>query len=493
MSDERPVAPKIEETKVPGFLRDAEADAVVGAAAVPGAAGAGAAGEPDQAMRTRVRRTSDGGLPAIFMIDALALLLVAAVGTASWTLIGSTHPSPIVAQASPTRDETAAATQTAGVPGGSSSTAPSASPVVSLAVGDGKWARSESLPRAIWGSGGVLLADGRFMVLGGAAGASSTNASSAVSIYDPATGHWVSATSMLQARAYPTAALLRDGSVLVAGGVRNGQPLDTAERYFPSNGTWVAAGRLNLPRAQGTITVLGDGRALAVGGGIEGNPNWTSTASAELYDPVRNSWKLTEPMAVPRSFHSATLMPDGEVLVTGGGTTWYGERGGVTAGSEAFNPRTNSWRQVASMSIPRYAHQAVLLSDGRLLVSGGWSATKNSDLSKASAETYDPAADVWTATGSMADARADFVMVGLPDGRVLAAGGIDRRYRVLDSAELFDPVTGDWQITGKLPVAIWWPASAVFPDGRVLFAGGATDVVGSGRTATCEIYTAPPR
>jgi N-acetylneuraminic acid mutarotase len=325
-------------------------------------------------------------------------------------------------------------------------------------------------------------------VIGGATGSSSNDATAAVYIYDPATDHWTAATQMLQPRAYPMVVRLADGSVLVAGGSRNGQPLDTAERYNPSNGTWVAAGRLNLPRTQGSLVLLQDGRALATGGGIEGSPGWSSTASVELFDPTKGVWTIGPPMSVPRARHTATLLPSGDVLVTGGATTFHGNAGSVTASAQIFSPRTNTWRPAASMSIPRYVHQAALLANGRVLVAGGWSATSNSDVSKASVEIYDPVANRWAAAGPLVTARAEFVMVRLPDGRLLAVAGVDRSYHVMDSAELFDPGSGTWQLTGKLAEAKMWPAAVVLADGRVLIAGGATDVGANHRTVICELY-----
>jgi N-acetylneuraminic acid mutarotase len=145
------------------------------------------------------------------------------------------------------------------------------------------------------------------------------------------------------------------------------------------------------------------------------------------------------------------------------------------------------------MSIPRYVHEAALLADGRVFVAGGWSAMTNDDVSKASTEIYDPAANRWAAGSPLVTARAEFVMVRLLDGRLLAVAGVDRSYRPLDSAELFDPAVGKWQTTGKLAEAKAWPAVAVLADGRVLLAGGATDVSAYHRTAVCEIYAAPPR
>ena len=145
------------------------------------------------------------------------------------------------------------------------------------------------------------------------------------------------------------------------------------------------------------------------------------------------------------------------VLVAGGATTYFGQTGLVTAAAEIFNPTSNSWRPAASMSKPRYVHGAALLTDGRVLVAGGWYSTSNKDPSHETAEIYDPAANRWTATGSMTKARAEYGLVSLPDGRVLAAGGVDPAYKVQASSELYDPTTGVWTSTGNLGVGRMWP------------------------------------
>ena len=446
----------------------------------------GHTGDSSRAGRSRVKRSPENGPLPILLIDALALLLVVATAPAAWLWIDSSGPGPALALARPSQAADQGPVLVSNGPslpatdqlGSSSKPAP----------GDGSWSRAESLPRGLWGTGSALLGDGRFMVVGGAAGASSNDATASVYLYDPASDHWSAATQMLQPRAYPMVVRLADGSVLVAGGSRNGQPLDTAERYNPSNGTWVAAGRLNVPRAQGNLILLQDGRALATGGGIEGSPGWGSTASVELFDPTKGVWTVGPPMSVPRARHTATLLPDGDVLVAGGATTYHGDVGSVTASAEIYSPRTNSWRAAAPMSIPRYVHQAALLADGRILVAGGWSATSNTDASKASVEIYDPVANRWAAAGSLVTARAEFVMVRLLDGRLLAVAGVDRSYHLMDSAETYDPAIGTWHLTGKLAEAKMWPAAAVLPDGRVLLAGGATDVNAYHRTVVCEVF-----
>ena len=83
-------------------------------------------------------------------------------------------------------------------------------------------------------------------------------------------------------------------------------------------------------------------------------------------------------------------------------------------------------------------------------------------------------------------------LVALPDGRILAAGGIDPTYRVQAAVEFYDPATGLWQATGKLSSGTMGAAIQVLPDGRTLIAGGALDALASKVTGVCEIYSPPP-
>jgi len=97
------------------------------------------------------------------------------------------------------------------------------------------------------------------------------------------------------------------------------------------------------------------------------------------------------------------------------------------------------------MSVPRVSHDAVLLQNGQVLVVGGYNSSPGY---LASAELYNPATGIWTATGSMTTGRASFLMVLLPNGQVLAAGGDG----FLTSAELYNPVTGTWTVTGSMTI-----------------------------------------
>ncbi len=120
-----------------------------------------------------------------------------------------------------------------------------------------------------------------------------------------------------------------------------------------------------------------------------------------------------------RASHSATLLPNGNVVVIGGM-----ERNGVFFDSaEIFNPETNKFTLSKSkMNMVRVSHTATLLSDGKILILGGWS---NRDAPEAAAEIYDPQTDSFALVGNMARKRAGHTVTLLEDGKVLIAGGYD--------------------------------------------------------------------
>lgn len=436
------------------------------------------------------------GVAAILAIDAVVLALVLATAPAAFVWLGSSRPSPLAVgspgqSASPSPGPSSAGAGGATATPSQPSPSPTPVPTAKIVYGDGTWAHLPAMPRSLWGAGDAVLADGRVLVVGGSSGPSSTRALATVEIFDPGSNAWSTAASMLQARAYPATVTLADGSVLVVGGSRGGVPLGSAERYFPDSGTWVSAGSMNAPRTQARATVMRDGRVLVTGGGTEGAPGYRSTAAAEIFDPATGTWTPTAPMLSARAFHTATLLPDGEVLVTGGASIYHGSRGKVASTAEIYDPKSATWRSAARMSVARYHHTAAPLADGRVLVAGGWALTTNSDPSLATAQIYDPIANTWTATGSMATGRARGRMAALPDGRVLVVAGVDPAYRVMATAEIWDPSSGRWQLTGRLGTAVMWPALAVLTDGRVLLAGGALDVAAAHATAASAIFTPP--
>ena len=145
------------------------------------------------------------------------------------------------------------------------------------------------------------------------------------------------------------------------------------------------AGTMTYPRSGQTATLLPDGLVLIVGG----YDNGLILASAELYDPATGIFRPTGSLANARSDHSATLLPDGQVLVAGG------QDGTNTA--ELYDPRSGAFRPTGSMTTERLFQSSTLLPDGRVLVAGG--------AQNASVELYDPKSGVFTATGSMGTFR----------------------------------------------------------------------------------------
>ncbi|HEX8822383.1 MAG TPA: kelch repeat-containing protein [Archangium sp.] len=181
-----------------------------------------------------------------------------------------------------------------------------------------------------------------------------------------------------------------------------------------------------LPRRYHTATLLADGRVLAVGGLGSASPGLPSTVlrSAELYDPATGSWTSPSTLVpgTPRMDHTATRLADGRVLVVGGfGAPQPGQPNQTLATAELYDPATGSWRPTGGMALPRRYHSATLLADGRVLVAGGHDGTS----ALASAELYDPTTGTWTVTSCASLDRRYHTATRLPDGRVLVTGGID--------------------------------------------------------------------
>jgi len=284
--------------------------------------------------------------------------------------------------------------------------------------------------------------------------------SSAAELFDPSSESWIATGEMIEARWGHTVTLLPDGKVLVAGGyVNSSDPLASAELYDSVSGRWTATGNMNQGRGGHTATLLPDGPVLVVGGGaedtlLEGGPR---SATAELYDPGSGEWTATGSMTEARKGFTATLLPNGRVLVAGGGAN-YRE-------AELYDPTSEEWTATGSMAEGRFGHTATLLPDGTVLVTGGCACSDPGALT--SAELYDPSSGQWTATGTMGTARIFHTASLLADGTVLVVNDGLSGDRTA-SAELYHPTSGQWTVTTS-------PAGArtatLLHDGRVLVTG----------------------
>ncbi len=301
-------------------------------------------------------------------------------------------------------------------------------------------------------NGQVLAAGGFFSQLGYPFGILAS-----AELYNPATGAWTKTGSMANARSGHTATLLPNGQVLVAGGNGDAGTLTNCELYDPSTGTWSATGGMNVPRAFHVATLLPNGLALAAGGDTN-NPS-----TSELYDPATRTWTITtNPMITNCFLSTATLLPNGQVLVAGG---YRSNVPGAISNAELFDPATQTWTASATpLNMARGEHTAILLPDGLVLVAGGYS---NSEYVGAvsSAETYNPATGIWTLTNQMSSPRGDFTATTLTNGDVLVAGGYADLGTFLAATELYGPNSTTLNLNGTMlePSGAFQLGFAAFP------------------------------
>jgi galactose oxidase-like protein/Kelch motif protein len=311
----------------------------------------------------------------------------------------------------------------------------------------GQWSPTGNLITPRDSHSAVRLANGKVLVAGGmrkpAAGiAYRDRFLTSVEIYDPATGAWSAAGNLSLHRTGHTATLLADGTVLVVGGstyefsgsyqwYRNHS---SAEIYDPATGTWSTAGTMPSPHDGHESTLLANGTVLVFGGRGDRGPS----RRAELFDPVTRIWAGTGNLTTGRYGPRAILLPNGKVLATGGSDGFSG-----LDTAELYDPATGQWSPTGGMIARRFNHTATLLHSGRVLVVGGHADLDFDDSDTVgvmewdTAEIYDPGTGQWSATGSMSASCYGHTATLLTDGRVLVAGGYSRAYWS-SVAELYD-------------------------------------------------------
>lgn len=402
-----------------------------------------------------------------------------------------------------------------------------------------RWQPTASLTDARSGHTANLLPDGDVLVAGGhrttTAGTPPRiiDPLTSAELYHPASGTWTTTGSLGRARSFQTATLLEGspsqcgnncGKVLIAGGVGadssgtgRSQTIASAELYNPATGSWSTTGSMTTPRALHTATLLPNGKVLAVAGAGPGGAeprNANQLASAELYDPVTETWTATGSLTgtttppasnTPRGArlgHTAALLDKGACASNCGKVLIATGVGGVGAGpavasAELYDPSTGTFTATGSLDQARQGQSAVVLPNGKVLVAGGFHdpfATVSPDVN--TGELYDPATGTWSASGSLTARRYGSTATLLDNGQVLAAGGAGGGNAPafpnvpgigLFSSELFDSGSNTWTRTSYLNTARVLHTATLLPSGpsavcgnncgKVLVAGGDAELV----------------
>jgi hypothetical protein len=321
----------------------------------------------------------------------------------------------------------------------------------------------------------VELLDGRIVVVGGIdpdAGATTTD------IYDPATKSWSEGGSFRFGRSDATLVRLRDGRVLLSGGLHGGGgPIPVTDIYDPATNAWTTIpARFGEPDVQsaGAVT-LADGRVLVAGGFIHYYPD-PAVAVATAFDPATDTWTHVAPMRAPRALHSLVSLADGRVLAVGGysGYTIIGDSTALVAqtSAEIYDPATNAWTPAAPTSVGHAGALATRLQDGRVLIAGGYA--NGAAPAITTVEIYDPATNVWTPAPPLTAPRPRPMGGLMFDGRVIVLSADAHSGEV--SGEEYIPGAAAWTPIAPASITTPNPSAIVFDGGQYILVAGGNSV-----------------
>jgi Kelch motif len=227
-----------------------------------------------------------------------------------------------------------------------------------------------------------------------------------------------------------TAVLVATGGV-ASQALATGRGQDSESTATRAAGTWQTVAAMGTPRVFHTATLLHEGAVLVTGGQSQDTDS-PALSTTEIYSPWTNTWRPAAPMHVARSRHTATMLPNNRVFVAGNGT------------AEIYTPWTNSWRTVAPPRQLRDGATATMLYDGRILVMGNGSAKAIEE----SPEIYDYMKNTWTTLDTPEYAPGGICgshMTSSEPAGAVVAGGCGFFGGSLSGAAEFAPTTDTWE------------------------------------------------
>ncbi|AKQ67843.1 Kelch domain protein [Myxococcus hansupus] len=321
--------------------------------------------------------------------------------------------------------------------------------------------------------GGALVVGGQVW---SAQGGGTTPATVASAMrWDAGTNTWETLAPMPLPRQGHAAVPLPDGHVLIVGG-RNNTELEMPGTLFwePDTRRFREGPPLLAARDRPVAVALPDGAVLVLGADHD-NTDLERGTRAELLRPGASAW---EPAGqTVRLFHPGPVCVSGEhVVIAGGRDNGFGFAiiegthfaPPLDRNTELWQPGTRTWRTSQPLTASRDEPQGVTLSDGRILVVGGW----HQGQLLGTAEVWDPAREQWTPTGELTDLRSSVVLAALPDGRAGAFGGLGQKnFEASSTVELWSPDTGAWTPGPPMSAAVSDHRVTVLDDGTVLVVG----------------------
>ncbi|GAB3141283.1 hypothetical protein GCM10027258_23620 [Amycolatopsis stemonae] len=354
----------------------------------------------------------------------------------------------------------------------------------------GTWSPAGVLPAPVSTVDAVPLTTGRVLLADGTG--PDGEAVATTTLFDPTADSWTAGAALGTARRRHTTTRLDDGRLLTAGGRGTDAVLATAEVADPAASAWRPAAALGVGRHGHSATKLLGGRVLVAGGsGVRPGQDDGALTACEAFDPGTGTWAPLPPMTDARTDHQAVLLQNGDVLVVGGAVPRGNGRSGQLAYCEVFDRTREDWVVTGSLAQARTGHQATLLPDGTVLVTGGDPVVAPDGTldphGLATAERYDPKDGTWRPAAPMpGGGRTGHRALLLGSGLVLVTGGTGTPERTAGyrSALLYHPETDTWTTVSGLLTGRSAHAVAALPDDRVLVAAG---VAGPDPAATGEV------